>query len=131
MCAVDYCEPWEVRRASYQRARRAYGCVECGRRIAVGERYHKVVGLLDGYWSTHRTCQHCDALGGVMGVLCNGYPIGGLYDELTEHWREGYASVRLGRWVVAMKHGWRAGAAEVPTGCAEHAGELLRAWVRS
>lgn len=127
MCSVNDCEPWEVSRGSYQRARRAYRCEECGRWIHLGERYHKLVGLLDGRWSTTRTCRHCEALGDVMNVLCGGYPLRGLYDELTEHWRDGYRSVRLGRWIVGMKRGWRDGADEVPAGCAEHAGELLRA----
>jgi hypothetical protein len=35
--------------------------------------------------------------------------------------------VQLARWIVGMKLRWHDGADEVPTGCARHAGELMRA----
>lgn len=115
MCAIDDCAPWTVHTETTPSALKDYTCTECRRTIYAGERYHKDVGLCEGEWETHRTCRHCAALGSFMNVMCGGWPIGELRDELIEHWREGYASIELGRWIACMRLRWHNGTDPIPT----------------
>lgn len=126
MCAVEDCEPWTVHNQTLPVARKEYCCGECGRTIKPGEKYCKDVGLCDGRWSTNRTCLHCQAMGSWMNVMCQGYPLGWLYSELVEHFREGYSSVQFGRLIIQMRQKWHDGADPVPTGMAAMAQEMLR-----
>jgi hypothetical protein len=133
MCAVDDCEPWVVHRESRPVARKTYGCYECGRSIAVGERYHKIVGLSQWgqdqtpmNWDTVRTCRHCDSASEWMSVVCGGYPLGALWQELHEHWVDGYRSVAFARLIVGVRRRWHDGRDPVPAGVSELANEMLR-----
>lgn len=125
MCAVDFSDPADVYRAETRTARKQHWCEECGRRVQAGEAYCYTTTLYDGRWWVSKQCRHCVALGAWMGVLCGGYPIGGLHEELIEHWREGYASLSVGRWIVAMQKRWHDGADAVPEGVAEAAQWVL------
>lgn len=126
MCAVDDCEPWAVYKDSRPIARKQHRCVECYRTINDGERYFRAEGCIDGQWTTYKLCRHCDALSHFMRVLCNGWPFGGLYEELVEHWREGYVSIPLGRLIVALKLQWHGGSDPVPVDCGAMAREFMQ-----
>lgn len=126
MCAIEDCESWEVVTVESRRARREHVCTECRRIIRAGETYRYVGGLTYGGWSSDKTCQHCEAMAGFMHVMCNGYPIGRLHEELVEHFRDGYASIPLGRLIACMRLKWHDGADPVP----EHAGNLARDLMR-
>lgn len=125
MCAVDDCPPWQVYNETRPVARRTHCCSECGRDINAGEKYLRIQGLCDDNWATHKICRHCEALSAFMMVLCSGHPLGDLYEELAEHWREGYASIPLGRLIVGLKLKWHDGADPVPSGCGAMARELM------
>jgi len=94
MCAIDGCEPWSVVRHEQRTAGKEHACSECHRTIRRGERHEYTAGrtLDTPQWLTSRTCAHCQAAGRWLDVMCGGWPIGVLYDELRDHWEEGYAS---------------------------------------
>lgn len=116
MCAIDDCDPWKVRTETEPRALKDYICAECRRTIRKGERHHKLVGVLygSGEWETYRTCAHCIALSSFMNVMCGGWVIQDLLSELVEHWREGYASIPLGRLIACMRLRWHDGTDPIP-----------------
>lgn len=114
MCAVDDAEPWDFCSETERRAAKPHTCAECGRRVAVGERYHHLVGVMDGRWSTWRTCAHCIAAGAWMSTVCSGYLLGDLLTELVEHWDEGYRSIPFARLVVGVKRRWHGGRDPIP-----------------
>lgn len=126
MCAIDDLEPWDVYGDSRPTARKEHGCIECDRTIRKGEKYFRAEGCIDGTWLTYKLCQHCDSLSGFMMTLCNGWPFGDLYDELVEHWREGYASIPLGRLIVSMRLKWHDGSDPVPERCGDIARVLMQ-----
>lgn len=114
MCMVDDGDGWEVCRVEQRRAAKAHRCDECSRTIEPGENYEWLTGLFDGSWSTYRTCQHCKAVATWLKVVCGGYLSGGVYEDLYEHWNEGYVSMWLGRAILGMRWGWcRRGSTEM------------------
>ncbi len=121
MCAVDDCEPWDVFRKEKRTARKQHRCHECYRLITPGESYTYLTGLIDGHWHTNRCCEHCEAAGVWLEVVCGGFPIGMLREELTEHWEEGFRSIAFGRLIVGQRRGWREGRDEIPSGVSEMA----------
>ncbi|HEX3778407.1 MAG TPA: hypothetical protein VHX38_01985 [Pseudonocardiaceae bacterium] len=127
MCRVEDCDPWDVVTETRPLAHKSHCCTECGRTIQTGEPYLRIKGHCGGRWEEHKICQHCDAASEVMSVMCHGWPLGDLLDELVEHWREGYCSVPYGRLIARMRRKWHDGADMVPTGCRELANALLAA----
>jgi hypothetical protein len=125
VCAIDDAEPWDVYRVSVRTARKAHRCTECGRPIAVGESYRFLTGLLDGRWSTYRTCAHCLAAGEWLDVMCGGYLLGGLAEELREHWESGYQAMDFARLIAGLRWSWHDGRDPVPTGVREMAARML------
>jgi hypothetical protein len=126
MCAVDDCEPWDVYNDSHPVARTQHQCCECYRTVQPGEKYWLIKGLADHRWATYKLCRHCESLGNFMMVLCDGWPFTSLYAELVDHWREGYASIALGRLIVAMRRKWHDGKDPVPTGVSELAKSMMQ-----
>lgn len=120
MCAID-AEPPTLARESSPTARKEHRCSECARTIRPGERYERVTGLWDGRWSTFTTCAHCRAARVWLEVVCGTWLYGELFQELEEHWNEGYASIPFGRLIVGVKRGWHGGADPVPDGVEEMA----------
>jgi hypothetical protein len=108
MCMIDDGEPWEFCEISMRKARKAHRCDECAREIAPGERYENVAGKADGDFNTWRTCAHCIAARSWLTVECNGYLLGGVLDDLAEHWMQTseYHSAWLGRAIVGMRRHW-------------------------
>jgi hypothetical protein len=125
MCAIEQCAPWDVVHDTQPRAHQAHQCTECSRTIRRGETYRKIHGLCDGYWATHKICAHCDAAAQWMMVVCDGYPLNSLYDELLEHWRDGFRSAGLFRLIVGMRRRWHDGRDPVPTGVGALARQML------
>lgn len=115
MCRIDDAPYPEVYDETHPTARVRHLCVECGRVIERGERYHHVRGKWDGMWSTVKECRHCEAAGAVMDVMCGGYPHGELLVELEDHWHEGYRSLAYARLIALMRRRWLDGRAPVPT----------------
>jgi len=54
--------------------------------------------------------------------MCGGWPLGGLYGDLRDHWEEGYVSPVLGRLAAGVHLGWLDGRIPVP----EHAADDAR-----
>lgn len=110
MCAIDDAEPWGFYAgASRRKARKAHRCCECQREIAAGEFYHYCAGVMDGSWSTWKTCEHCRAAATFLDEECNGHLVGGIFEDLVEHDRYGaeYQSDWLTRAIDGIKAQWR------------------------
>ena len=56
------CDPAEVYRASFQKARKEHLCVECGHVITPGQEYQRVFMVYEGDPSTHVFCERCSDL---------------------------------------------------------------------
>lgn len=124
MCAIDYLDPADVWSSKDRKARVQHFCDECARVIAAGETYRLFSWLYDGRWTSMKVCPHCSAAGVWLDIACGGWPIGGLREELEEHWAEGYRSVGFGRLLVGQRRAWRGGADPVPD--AEEVAALAR-----
>ena len=129
MCAIEDINPAEIYKETQPKALKEYTCDECYRTIMKGERYNRITAGEGSSkalrWSTYRLCAHCEVMAGFMRVLCRGWPLGDLMGELREHWREGYASVELGRLIACMKHGWHGGQDPLPRRARAIAHEFL------
>ncbi|VVE52134.1 hypothetical protein PMO31116_04728 [Pandoraea morbifera] len=89
-CYCDYdIDPTLYTRKVYT-ARKAHQCDECGRAIARGEAYEKVVGVWDGCLEMYKTCRHCtDARQYVKAhVPCACLSHGNLREDMLETVRE-------------------------------------------
>lgn len=109
MCSIDSADPCDVYHVEQRRAAKDHHCYECGNQISIGT-VHKVVTMLyDRQWTTARLCAHCVAAGRWLDLVCGGYLIGGLHEELSEHWNEDpiYRSHWLGRAIIGMQRRWR------------------------
>lgn len=84
MCAIDGADLADFCHGEWRRAAKIHRCEECQRAIRRGERHHYLSTLFDGRWSSWRTCEHCEAAGHWMAVVCGGYLTGGLAEELVE-----------------------------------------------
>lgn len=109
-------------------ARKSHRCGECGRDIAVGERYHYGFQVYDGSAYSAHTCSHCRVAQQWLIRECGGYLIHGTWEDIQEHMTE-YPTLRLplGRLVVQANRKWkhkRTGALVpvplVPSATAEH-----------
>lgn len=107
MCSIDSDDHYTDLGETTQRARKPRECVECGRIIAVGERYHTLKSVYDGYFSAAHMCEHCGAARSWLMVHCGGYIITGARDDLQDHINEGHKEDRLHRLVVGMRRKWK------------------------
>lgn len=113
MCAIEDCEPWKVCRQENRRARKQHRCTECGRTIQTGERYSCITGLAEDHWQRFRICNHCLAAGRWLDIMCSGWPLTMLCDELREHSEE-FQSDLLGDLYQSVRNGWQDGQAPIP-----------------
>jgi hypothetical protein len=119
MCAIEDCDPADFWHHSTRTARQPHRCDECGRAVSPAEKYDLYTWLYEGRWSRMKVCAHCSAAGEWLNVMCGGWPIGGLGEELSEHWDEGYRSIGFARLIVGFGRRWRDGTDLIPTGVAE------------
>ncbi len=108
MCRVGFDGP-DFAKETYQRAAKVHPCAECGRAIAPGERYSKTFLVYDGHTSTYRCCLHCRVGQEWLEQQCDGFIFTQVFEDLQEHWTEGYKSLRMGRLLVGHKKQWRRG----------------------
>lgn len=76
---------WEERRL---RARKRYGCDECGGTIEPGMTYGRAKAVYDGDWHTWRRCPSCMILSEMVGTLMGECPLWGGLDESVRHANE-------------------------------------------
>ena len=110
MCMVDYSEPSKLFHRNEPRACKEHICDECGRTIAVGERYETVAGLdFEGWWWKAKCCAHCQWARGWLNVQCGGFVYHGVREDLEEHWLEDYLlrNIDLGRRIIGIRRKWR------------------------
>ncbi len=108
MCMIDDAEPCEFYRETRPKARKTHRCSSCRRDILPGETYRLQVGKWDGSMDACKECAHCEAAGEWLIERCNGYPIGAMLEDLSNHWHEeGVREWRLGRLIVSAKRQWK------------------------
>ncbi|MCW2904231.1 MAG: hypothetical protein JWO67_6496 [Streptosporangiaceae bacterium] len=130
MCRVEDAEPATLWDEQQRIAAKAHLCSECGRAIQIGERYRHISSLTDGHWSRDRMCAHCMAAGDWLVATCGGYLLTEIYEELVEHWDEGYRSVPFARLIVGMRRKWHDGRDPIPTGMRDLATSMMQKAVR-
>ena len=116
MCAVDDAEPLDLVSVANPTARSPHLCDECARTIKPGEKYQLVKGRCNEEWITHRSCRHCLRAGTWLQVMCGGYPMTMLLDELVEHNEEYPTSAVLGGLIASVRDKWSDGDADLPDG---------------
>lgn len=116
MCRVLEAESWDVVRNIYRTARTEHQCGECHRTIKKGESYEYTTGMIDSHWSSFYTCGHCKAASKWLDMVCGGYMMEEILEELDEHWYEypEFRSLWLARVIAGMRHQWNNGRMEVP-----------------
>jgi hypothetical protein len=115
MCAIEDAEPFQFcRKANIKRAAKSHTCTECYRTINLGEPYTYIAGVIDDRWESYYTCRHCDAAGTWLDVVCSGYPLTMLRDELDEHRTEFPTSTVLDQLWEAVEAKWSNGEAPIP-----------------
>jgi hypothetical protein len=94
----------------YVVARKPYRCLECGREIDAGERYHCEAYIYEGSIHRHKTCAHCRAVREWLLGECGGFIYGGVKEDARNHVEEnpGCYDAKLYRAVVGMEWKWRA-----------------------
>ena len=111
MCLIHYCDENDWRRLSCReyRARRPAQCDECRRTIDAGERYERVVAVMEGELETYRTCVHCQRARTWLEVVCGGYCYTDVARDLHEHWIEEpeLCSFYVGRALVGIRREWK------------------------
>lgn len=107
MCMIDDADPCDFEVSEYPRARKEHRCEECGRAIQPGERYRRTAQKFDGYVSAWKTCAHCEAAASYLVEHCNGYVVGGVREDLEEHWCERAPDrLFLARAIVGIRRQW-------------------------
>lgn len=107
MCMVDdadgQCSVWQE---SHRIARKGHRCQECGRKIAVGERYWYIFIVYDGDGSGNKICAHCEIACDWLRANCGGFVMTMIADDIREHVAE-YVNGPLARLSIQMGHFWR------------------------
>lgn len=107
MCRIDGAERSTVLSSGYKVARKDHKCAECYRPIAKGERYYYEAITYDGYFDTHKTCQHCQVARDWLVQNCGGFIYGEVIEEIEEHAQD-YPDLRrpLRRIVAGASRKW-------------------------
>jgi hypothetical protein len=115
MCAVDGGERYSNYTTKLVRARKQHRCDECDRTIEKGETYRYAQGVMEGGWSLHYICSHCEVPAGWLIENCGGYLHCGILDDIREHVAE-YPALGddLKRFVSGMRAKWTADGALMP-----------------
>jgi hypothetical protein len=118
-CVCDYDPPAFYCKTEYT-ARKEHRCAECGKAIAPGQRYEKVVAKWDGSLGFFKTCSRCVALREHLAahVRCFCWSHGNLLSDIREEVAHLPPEARgsgllfeLGRMAVAIRQAPRPGAA--------------------
>lgn len=109
-------EPADIARTAHRTARKHHKCDECFASIEPGQKYTYVTMLYEGHWDSFHICRFCEAAARWLKLVCGGYGVGGLAEELREHWDEDtlYRSHWLGRAVIGIRRGWTGFADPLP-----------------
>jgi ribosomal protein S14 len=92
-------------------ARKAHECKECGREIALGERYHVDRFIWERKLVTHKVCAHCMVARQWLRDECGGWLFGAVEEDIREHAHSGDYPMGVHRLAVGMAWKWR-----TPTG---------------
>ena len=107
MGMIDNCDGFVTMLSDgIRRARREHRCRECGRVIAVGERYKFENYIWEGDLNYHKTCAHCLA---VREWLCSehgGFVYGQVSEEVRENSWECPENVPLKMMAAGIERGW-------------------------
>lgn len=86
MCMIDDADgPADWSNDRWHKARKAHRCDECGRQIAVGERYRYCAMKWDGEIDQYHTCAHCVVAEEWLRVECRGWIFGAVKEDLSGH----------------------------------------------
>jgi hypothetical protein len=108
MCSIDYCDDLVtvIADGHYVAARKPHKCMECGRGISKGERYHTETFKNDGTVTTHKTCAHCMVAREWLMKECGGWVYGAVEEDMSEH-ADTYYGLPVARLYVAMRNNWK------------------------
>ena len=106
MCMADSGDGPEFWSQSSITARKVHVCGECGREIQPGEKYEKHFGVYEGSAFSGKTCLHCRVLCEWLEINCDGYIVGGVINDFTEHAHE-YNRMDIARLAVMARNDWR------------------------
>lgn len=106
MCSIDYDYAVTVLTDQSRTARKDHKCGECGRLIKKGEKY-RYISFTGDEFGYSKACAHCEQARHWLNKHCGGWKFGGLHEELTEHFFDGYTEDFLGRLVVSIRRGWK------------------------
>ena len=112
MCMAELFEPPSFYYESRPKARTAHRCVDCLRRIPVGERYHREACKYN-HVVAWKTCQQCYAAREYLQHVCGGYAYGGLAEDLRTHAEES-GSIAVWRLFALLLCGWERRHQRVP-----------------
>lgn len=105
MCSIDDADRAIVLHNVDRKARKPHRCSECARTIEPGEVYNHQATLFDGSKESYRCCAHCEVARDWLQAECGGWVYTEVADEVTEHFRDGYA--QLGRLAASLRRRWR------------------------
>jgi hypothetical protein len=117
MCMFDDADPNDWYSEEWRKARKPHKCCECGREIAVGEKYLRASCGGNGSVNTYKQCAHCTEAGKLLLRKCSGYVFGLIGKDLAEHVDAIYPwSGQAARLVVGIRRRWKnfAGSALLP-----------------
>ena len=107
MCMMSYDEDYDptLYRSQTRATRRRRECGECGRSIAVGERYQNSFGVWARGSATHTTCEHCWVAVEWLAENCRSYSHGNIWSDFDGHIT--YMPFSLSRLSVGARRKWR------------------------
>ncbi len=107
MCLIDSGDgPVNLLRSTWQKARIAHKCKECGRQIRPGESYSTEAFVFERDFNLHKTCAHCLVVRDWLQAECGGYLYGAVEEDIREHAYEGYG-MAVKRLAVGMGRNWQ------------------------
>jgi hypothetical protein len=105
MCSYGYDLP-DVYNEHERIAKKEHICSECGRIIAIKEKYKYHFGVWEGRAEAFKTCAHCLIVQNYIRDKCDSSAHGGLEEEVYEHALD-YNDMKLYRLLVGMRRQWR------------------------
>lgn len=87
-CSCEDAERFDILSQKDVRARKPHRCYECGKAIAPGETYDRIVGVCCGEMETMRTCRFCAGVRADLVSMHYCVMFGGVWELVEQIERE-------------------------------------------